>query len=188
MTSIAEIVPGRLAGTFILSPRRFADARGHFSEVWNRHDLAAAGIEVDFVQDNQSLSVGAGTVRGLHAQAPPHAQAKLVRVLRGRILDVAVDIRSASPTFRAWQAVELSAENGKQFFIPEGFLHGFVTLEPQTEVHYKCSDVYAPDCEISVHFNDPDLAIEWGVPAADAILSDKDAAAPAFHDFTSPFD
>ncbi|MFN3644833.1 MAG: dTDP-4-dehydrorhamnose 3,5-epimerase [Gemmobacter sp.] len=171
----------------IVTPRRFGDDRGWFSETWSRRALAAQGIDVDFVQDNQSFSRPVGTLRGLHMQRPPHAQAKLVRVLRGRILDVAVDIRRASPTYGRWVAVELSAADGRQLFIPEGFLHGFVTREPETEVAYKCNAYYAPDCEGAVRWDDPDLAIDWGIAPGDAILSAKDAAAPAFRDLDTPF-
>ncbi len=176
-----------LPGVLILSPPRFSDARGWFSEVWNRRTLAAQGIDIDFVQDNHSCSRDTGTVRGLHFQAPPHAQAKLVRCGRGRVLDVAVDIRRGSPTFGNWTGVELSAGNGRQLFIPAGFLHGFVTREPDSELLYKCSDYYAPECDGTVRFDDPDLAIDWGIDAATAILSDKDRAAPAFRNFATPF-
>lgn len=176
-----------LSGVRILTPRRFADARGWFSEVWNRQTLAGLGVAVDFVQDNHSFSQEPGTIRGLHFQAPPHAQAKLVRCARGRVFDVAVDIRRGSPTFGQWLGTELSAENGRQLLIPEGFLHGFATLEPACEVLYKCSEVYAPACDGAVRFDDPDLAIDWGIDVAAAILSDKDRAAPSFRDFASPF-
>jgi dTDP-4-dehydrorhamnose 3,5-epimerase len=176
-----------LPGVLILTPRRFGDARGWFSEVWNRQTLAAHGIDIDFVQDNHSHSRAAGTVRGLHFQAPPHAQAKLVRCGRGRVFDVAVDIRKGSPAFGKWTGVELSAENGRQLLIPAGFLHGFVTREPDSELLYKCSDVYAPDCDGAVRFDDPDLGIDWGIDPAAAILSDKDRAAPAFRNFATPF-
>lgn len=187
-----QIEPTALAGVHILTPRRFGDARGFFAEVWNRRTLAARGIDIDFVQDNQSLSAAAGTVRGLHYQAPPHAQDKLVRVGRGRILDVAVDARRGSPQYGRWVAVELSAENGRQLLVPRGFLHGFVTLEPDCEVLYKCSDVYAPDCDGAVRWDDPDLAIDWqrgrwGTDAPAPTLSAKDAAAPLWRDFDSPF-
>ncbi|MFN6978836.1 MAG: dTDP-4-dehydrorhamnose 3,5-epimerase [Gemmobacter sp.] len=171
----------------IVTPRRFGDDRGWFSETWSRRALAAQGIDVAFVQDNQSFSRPVHTLRGLHMQRPPHAQAKLVRVLRGRILDVAVDIRRASPTYGRWVAVELSAADGRQLFIPEGFLHGFVTREPETEVAYKCNAYYAPDCEGAVRWDDPDLAIDWGIAPGDAVLSAKDAAAPAFRDLDTPF-
>lgn len=176
-----------LPGVLILTPRRFGDARGWFSEVWNRRTLAAQGIDIDFVQDNHSLSRAAGTVRGLHFQSPPHAQAKLVRCGRGRVFDVAVDIRRGSPTFGQWAGAELSAENGRQLLIPAGFLHGFVTREPDSELLYKCSDVYAPDCDGAVRFDDPDLCIDWGIDPGSAILSDKDRAAPLFRNFATPF-
>lgn len=176
-----------LPDVLILTPRRFGDDRGWFSEVWNRETLRKAGIDVDFVQDNHSLSRPVGTVRGLHYQAPPHAQDKLVRCGAGRVLDVAVDVRKGSPSYGKWVAVELSAENGKQLFIPKGFLHGFATLEPNSELLYKCSDVYAPECDGSVRFDDPDIGIDWGVDLSQAILSDKDRKAQSFADFNSPF-
>ncbi|WP_347312549.1 dTDP-4-dehydrorhamnose 3,5-epimerase [Defluviimonas sp. SAOS-178_SWC] len=176
-----------LPGVLILTPRRFGDARGWFSEVWNRQALADGGITLDFVQDNHSYSRDAGTVRGLHFQSPPHAQAKLVRCGRGRVLDVAVDIRNGSPDFGTWTGVELSAENGRQLLIPAGFLHGFVTREPDSEILYKCSDFYAPDCDRAVRFDDPDLGIDWGIDPVEAILSDKDRAAPLFRNFATPF-
>ncbi|MGB7268029.1 MAG: dTDP-4-dehydrorhamnose 3,5-epimerase [Albidovulum sp.] len=176
-----------LPGVMILTPRRFGDARGWFSEVWNQQTLAAAGIHYDFVQDNHSYSRDVGTVRGLHFQSPPHAQTKLVRCGRGAVLDVAVDIRKGSPTYGKWLGVELSADNGKQLLIPAGFLHGFATILPDSELLYKCSDVYAPDCDGAVRFDDPDFGIDWGIDPARAILSDKDSAAPLFKDFSSPF-
>lgn len=176
-----------LPGVVELTPRRFGDDRGFFSEVYNAAALAQNGINVTFVQDNHSLSRQVGVVRGLHFQAPPHAQDKLVRVGRGRVLDVAVDIRKGSPHFGKWLALELSAEAGNQLFIPKGFLHGFAVLEPDSELLYKCSDYYAPDCDGAVRFDDPDLGIDWGIDTASAILSAKDAAAPLFRDFDSPF-
>lgn len=176
-----------LDGVLILTPRRFGDARGWFSEVWNRETLAKAGIACDFVQDNHSMSAATGTVRGLHFQSPPHAQAKLVRCGRGRVLDVAVDIRLGSPTYGKWVGEELSAENGRQLLIPAGFLHGFVTREPESELLYKCSDVYAPECDGAVRFDDPEIGIDWGIDPATAILSDKDMKAPCLKDFQSPF-
>jgi dTDP-4-dehydrorhamnose 3,5-epimerase len=181
------IEPAGLDGVLILKPRRFVDDRGWFCETWNRSTLAAAGIVADFVQDNHSYSRAVGTVRGLHFQRPPQAQAKLVRVLRGAIRDVAVDIRRGSPTYGRWTTVDISAADGRQVFIPAGFLHGFVTREPDTEVAYKCTACYAPDHEGAVRWNDPDLAIDWGLPRGTAILSPKDAAAPAFRDLDSPF-
>ena len=177
-----------LEGVVILTPLRFGDDRGFFSEVWNKSTLSDLGVKVDFVQDNHSLSVPIGTVRGLHFQSPPHAQDKLVRCGAGSVLDVAVDIRKSSPTYGKWVAEVLSAENGKQLFVPKGFLHGFATLAPNSELLYKCSDVYAPDCDGAVHFASPTLAIDWQVKAGAAILSVKDAAAVDFADFASPFE
>lgn len=171
----------------IITPRRFSDDRGFFSETYNARAFKEAGIEVDFVQDNHSYSARKGTVRGLHFQAPPHAQSKLVRVLRGSIIDVAVDARKASPTFGKWVKAELSAENGKQIFVPQGFLHGFLTLEPDTEVAYKVDAFYDGASDGSVKWNDPDLAIDWGVEEGAASLSDKDARAQSWGDFNSPF-
>ena len=174
-----------LDGVLIVIPKRFGDNRGFFSETWNRRVMADAGIDIDFVQDNHSLSRDAGTLRGLHFQTPPHAQAKLVRVVRGAVFDVAVDFRVGSPTYLQWFGVELTAENGKQLLVPEGFLHGFVTLTNDTEVLYKCSDYYAPECDRSVRFDDPDIGINWG--AAISVLSDKDRNAPLAADTPSPF-
>ncbi|GJL92357.1 dTDP-4-dehydrorhamnose 3,5-epimerase [Hyphococcus sp.] len=171
----------------IITPRRFADDRGFFSEAYNARAFKAAGVDADFIQDNHSYSAKTGTVRGLHYQAPPHAQSKLVRVVRGSIIDVAVDARKASPTFGKWVKAELSAENGKQIFVPKGFLHGFVTLETDTEVAYKVDAFYDGASDGAVRWNDPNLAIDWGVSAASASLSDKDAKAQSWSDFRSPF-
>ena len=176
-----------LPGVLLLTPPRFGDARGWFSETFNAPKWKAAGIDVDFVQDNQSFSSIKGTLRGLHFQAPPHAQDKLVRCTRGRVWDVAVDFRTGSATFGQWVAAELTAEKGEQIFVPKGFLHGFVTLEANCEVSYKVSDVYAPDCDGGVIWNDPDLAIDWPIAEADVVLSDKDAQLPKLVDLTSPF-
>jgi len=183
-----DIQKTKLPGVVIISPRRFGDDRGWFSETWNKHALAQIGIDLDFVQDNHSFSAQIGTVRGLHYQSPPHAQDKLVRASRGRILDVAVDIRKGSPTFGQWVTEELSAQNGKQLLVPVGFLHGFATLEPDTEVQYKCTDYYAPECDGAVRFDDPDIAVNWELGTNRAVLSDKDAIAPLFKDFDSPFE
>ncbi|WP_282078378.1 dTDP-4-dehydrorhamnose 3,5-epimerase [Epibacterium ulvae] len=179
-----QIEETRLAGVVILTPQRFGDARGFFSESWNRQRMLDHGIDLEFVQDNHSMSSDVGTVRGLHFQAPPHAQDKLVRCGQGALLDVAVDIRKGSPTYGHWVGVELSAENGKQLLVPKGFLHGFMTRAPQTEIIYKCTDYYAPDCDGAVAWNS--CGIDWDFEGA-AILSDKDAAAPALADFDSPF-
>ena len=176
-----------LPGVTEVTPPRFSDSRGHFSETYNADTFAKQGITTHFVQDNQSYSRDIGTVRGLHFQAPPNAQAKLVRVLQGVIWDVAVDIRQGSPTYGHWVGVELSDAKGNQLFIPEGFLHGFVTRTADCMVAYKCSATYAPDSEGAIRFDDPDLAIDWGIAPQDAVLSDKDAAAPRFAGFASPF-
>ena len=181
-----KVTKTALPGVLLLEPPRFGDTRGFFSESWNRKTLAAHGIEIDFVQDNHSLSAQTDTVRGLHFQSPPHAQAKLVRCGRGRLFDVAVDIRKGSPTYGQWVGYELSFENGLQLLIPEGFLHGFATRDPDTEIVYKCSDYYAPDCDGAVRFDDPDIGIDWSL-SGDAVLSDKDAAAPLLANFDSPF-
>ncbi|MFN3661821.1 dTDP-4-dehydrorhamnose 3,5-epimerase [Yoonia sp.] len=175
-----------LLGLLILTPRRFGDHRGFFSESWNRQRMMEAGIDIDFVQDNHSVSQQAGTLRGLHFQTPPHAQAKLVRCGRGALYDVAVDIRHGSPTYGQWAGVDLSFENGRQLLIPAGFLHGFVTREPDTEIVYKCSDYYAPDCDAAVRFDDPAIGIDWGLSGA-PILSDKDATAPHLADLPAYF-
>ncbi len=170
-----------------LVPRRFGDDRGYFSETWNQRRLDEAGIPLTFVQDNQSYSAKTGTVRGLHFQSPPNAQAKLVRVIRGSILDVAVDIRRGSPSYGQWVSAALSAEDGAQLLVPSGFLHGFITREPDTEVSYKVDGYYAADCDGAIRFDDPLLAIDWGIEAKDAVLSHKDAKAPGFDGFQSPF-
>lgn len=181
-----QISDTALPGVKIITPARHGDARGFFSESWNRATLATHGIEIDFVQDNHSLSAKVGTVRGLHFQSPPHAQAKLVRCGRGCLFDVAVDVRRGSPTYGKWVGVELSFENGRQLLIPAGFLHGFATRAPETEIIYKCSDVYAPACDGAVRFDDPDIGIDWGLDG-EAVLSDKDAAAQSFATFDTPF-
>lgn len=182
------ITQTNLSGVLVLTPRRFTDARGFFAESWNRTTLQQAGLDLpEFVQDNHSLSHLAGTVRGLHFQSPPHAQGKLVRCGRGRLYDVAVDIRRGSPTYGASFGIELTYENALQVWIPAGFLHGFVTREPETEIIYKCTDHYAPACDGAVRFDDPDLGIDWGIDRGQALVSDKDAAAPALRDFVSPF-
>lgn len=183
---LMQISDTALPGVKIITPARHGDARGFFSESWNRATLAAHGIEIDFVQDNHSLSAKVGTVRGLHFQSPPHAQAKLVRCGRGCLFDVAVDVRRGSPTYGKWVGVELSFENGRQLLIPAGFLHGFATRAPETEIIYKCSDVYAPACDGAVRFDDPDIGIDWGLDG-EAVLSDKDAAAQSFATFDTPF-
>ena len=176
-----------IADVKLVTPQRFGDDRGFFSETYSAERFKAAGIAADFVQDNHSLSVQPGTVRGLHYQSPPFAQAKLVRVLRGAIVDVAVDVRTGSPTFGKWVKAELSAENGVQIYVPRGFLHGFATLVPNTEIAYKVDNYYSKECDGSVKWNDPELAIDWGLAGMTPVLSQKDEQAPAFRDFNSPF-
>jgi dTDP-4-dehydrorhamnose 3,5-epimerase len=159
----------------LIAPKIFRDERGFLSETYNARSFKAAGIDAGFVQDNHSLSRSKGVVRGLHFQAPPHAQGKLVRVTRGAIFDVAVDIRHGSPTFGRHVSAVLSADNWAQLWIPVGFAHGFCTLEPDTEVLYKVTDYYAPECDRGIEWNDPALGIAWPIAPADAILSPKDA-------------
>lgn len=173
-----------IADILVITPRRFGDSRGWFSETWNRDSLLQAGLALpDFVQDNHSYSAQRHTLRGLHYQRPPRAQDKLVRCTRGAIRDVAVDVRAGSPHYGKWVAVELSAENGAQLYIPKGFLHGFLTLTEDCEVQYKCTDTYAPECDGAVRWDS--LGIDWGVDAP--ALSEKDAKAPPFAQFDSPF-
>ena len=169
-----------LPGLLLVEVRRFADARGVFAETYNRRDFAALGIADEFVQDNWSRSERVGTVRGLHFQRPPHAQGKLVRVLRGRILDVAVDLRRSSRSLGRHVAVELAAGDGRMLWVPPGFAHGFCTLEPMTEVAYKVTADYSPDADGGIAWDDPDLGIEWPVLRQDAVLSDKDSRLPRF--------
>ncbi|GAB4064685.1 dTDP-4-dehydrorhamnose 3,5-epimerase [Ancylobacter sonchi] len=181
--------PQRINVVTLLKPRRFGDSRGWFTETYSEAAAAAAGITVRFVQDNQSYSSQAGTIRGLHFQRPPHAQAKLVRCLRGSVMDYAVDVRRGSPTYGHYIATRLTAEGGEQLFIPEGFAHGFLTLEPDVEVAYKVSDIYAPQCDGGIAWNDPEIGIDWPLPpGAEAILSDKDRVLPQLSAFDSPFD
>jgi dTDP-4-dehydrorhamnose 3,5-epimerase len=176
-----------LAGLRVITPSRFVDHRGFFSESYNRNLLADHGITIDFIQDNHSLSRTRGTVRGLHFQAPPRAQDKLVRCGRGALFDVAVDIRKSSPSYGQWFGTELSFENGKQMLVPAGFAHGFVTLEPDTEIIYKCSNTYAPDTEGALRWDDPDIGIAWPITDFDPILSDEDSVASGIAGFASPF-
>lgn len=166
----------RLKGVFVLEPQIFGDARGWFMESWSQRKMEEAGIKVDFVQDNQSFSAQKGTLRGLHYQLNPKCQAKLLRCTRGRIFDVAVDIRKGSPQYGQWVGVELSVENKKQLFIPRGFAHGFITLTDDVEVQYKADNYYAPECDGNIRWNDPDIGVEW--PIEPVILSEKDQQAP----------
>lgn len=179
-----ETIETDIPGVVLIRPVRHGDSRGFFSESWNRKRLSDAGIDLDFVQDNHSLSTDIGTLRGLHYQAPPHAQAKLVRCGRGKLFDAVVDVRKGSPTFGQWVGVELTAENGLQILVPEGFLHGFVTRAPDTEIVYKVTDYYSAECDGSVRWDS--CGIEWGIDSP-ANLSEKDANAIALADFDSPF-
>lgn len=171
----------------IITPKRFADHRGYFSEVYNRRVLAEAGIEIDFVQDNQSHSARRGTLRGLHFQRPPATQAKLTRVVCGSIVDVSVDCRVGSPTYGRYAMVELSAARGDQVLCPHGFAHGILTLEPDTVITYKVDRYYAPQLDLGLRFDDPDLAITWPIPAEDIVLSEKDRSLPRFRDLPDVF-
>ncbi|MBK1623179.1 dTDP-4-dehydrorhamnose 3,5-epimerase [Afifella marina DSM 2698] len=173
-----EVRPLGLEGVVEIVPKKFGDDRGFFSETYNADRFAEAGIPLTFVQDNHSYSKAVGVLRGLHYQLPPRAQDKLVRVTRGRILDVAVDIRRSSPTFRRWVSLEVSAEKWNQILIPVGFAHGFLTLEPDTEVVYKVTDVYSPEHDRSLRFDDPEIGVDWPIARDALTLSAKDQAAP----------
>ena len=175
-----------LDGVLVVTPARHGDARGFFSESWNKARLEAEGVHLpEFVQDNHSMSAATGTLRGLHFQAPPHAQGKLVRCGRGALFDAVVDIRKGSPTYEQWFGIELSFENGKQLWVPAGFAHGFVTLQPDTEICYKCTNYYNADADGGVRWNS--CGIDWPL-SGDPMLSPKDEAAPALADFDSPFE
>ena len=182
-----EVKELSLPGLKLLKPRRFEDSRGYFSETYNERTFAQAGITIAFVQDNQSFSARAGTVRALHFQLPPAPQTKLVRVLAGRIFDVGVDLRVGSPTFARWEGVTISAEGGEQLLVPQGFAHGFCSLEPNTVVAYKVDAFYAPESDSGLIWNDPDLAVGWPVGPEQAVLSEKDQKLGRFRDFRSPF-
>jgi dTDP-4-dehydrorhamnose 3,5-epimerase len=177
----------RLAGLQLLKPRRFTDARGYFVETHNERTLSLVGVTARFVQDNESFSAIEGTIRGLHFQLPPAAQAKLVRVVQGSVYDVAVDLRAGSPSYGRWEGTTLTAAGGEQLFVPRGFAHGFCTLEPDTVVAYKVDDFYAPASDSGLIWNDPTLAIDWPVPPDQAVLSDKDLKLGRFAEFESPF-
>jgi dTDP-4-dehydrorhamnose 3,5-epimerase len=181
------IVKTEIEGVFVVEPRVFGDSRGYFFESFNQRDFAQqTGINVTFVQDNESCS-HYGVVRGLHFQLPPYAQSKLVRVVEGRVLDVAVDIRHGSPTYGQHVAVELSAENKRQFFLPKGFAHGFAVLSETAIFQYKCDEYYHPEAEGAIAWDDPTLAIDWKVAATDVLLSEKDRHHQRFNDFVTPF-
>ena len=171
-----NVIETALPGVVIIEPQVFGDARGWFMEGWSAKKMEDAGIHVAFVQDNHSFSAQKGTLRGLHYQLNPMAQAKLLRASRGAIFDVAVDIRRGSPTYAQWVGVELSAENYRQLFIPRGFAHGFITLTDNVEVQYKADNLYAPDCDGNIRWDDPAIGVAW--PLTPTVLSEKDAAAP----------
>ena len=175
-----QVTKTNLEGVLILEPKIFGDARGWFMETWSARKFEAAGLNFNFVQDNQSYSAHKGTLRGLHYQTAPFAQAKLVRCTRGKLLDVAVDIREGSETFAKWVAVELTAENKKQLLIPRGFAHGFLTLTDDVEIQYKADNFYAPNCDGNIIWNDAEIKIDW--PFAPTILADKDAKAPTLRE------
>lgn len=175
----------KMEGVKIVTPKVFGDHRGWFMETYSERDLKEAGIDAHFVQDNRSYSAKKGVIRGLHFQRHPHTQAKLLTCLRGRILDVAVDLRKASPTYKQWIAVELTEENKKQLFIPKGFAHGFVTLTDDVEIMYKCDDFYAPETDGGIRFDDPDIGVDWGI--SDPILSEKDQNAPYLRELDLDF-
>ena len=175
-----------IPGVLLIAPKRLSDDRGWFSETYNQQAFRGHGLDLCFVQDNHSLSLKSRTLRGFHFQTPPHAQAKLVRCSRGQILDVAVDIRAGSRTYGHHVSAELSAANGLQIFIPVGFAHAFLTLETETEVIYKVTDVYAPQCDVGIRWNDPTIAFPWNL-AADPILSPKDQKLPFLRDYKTPF-
>ncbi len=180
-----EIKPLRLEGTFEIISRRIGDARGYFMQIYDRELFAARGLQTVWIQENQSLSTRRHTLRGLHFQAPPFAQAKLVRVARGEILDVFVDLRKDSATCGQWDAIRLSEENCRAVYIPHGFAHGFCTLSEEVVVQYKVDNVYAPEFDKGIRWNDPDIGIRW--EAAEPFLSEKDSNLPLYKDFVSPF-
>lgn len=182
-----KLVPLAIPEIRLITPHRIGDERGFFEETYNQINFTRHGIETVFVQDNHSVSKAVGTVRGLHFQAPPRAQAKLVRCGRGRLFDVAVDIRKGSPSFGQWVGAELSFENGRMLLVPAGFAHGFVTLEPDTEIIYKCSETYAPETEGAVRWDDPEIGVEWPLYGAEPRLSNKDKVAPLLRDLDTPF-
>ena len=179
-----EIIKTSIEGLLIIKPDVFRDERGYFFESYNKERFAKEGLTMNFVQDNESKS-SKGVLRGLHFQKPPFAQGKLVRVVKGAVMDVAVDLRKDSPTYGKWESVILSEENKLQFWIPEGFAHGFVTLENDTIFNYKCTNIYNKESEGSLLWNDPDINIDWKID--DPILSEKDKISPFFKDFETPF-
>ena len=183
-----KIEAAEITDVKIITPMKFSDRRGFFSEVYSRQSFSEVGIDLDFVQDNHASSANVGTLRGLHFQSPPFAQAKLVRVGRGRIVDVVVDLRRSSPTFGMHVTTELSADNWRQLLVPIGFAHGYVVVEPDTEVLYKVTEYYAPRYEHGLAWDDPALRINWGIASEQAILSDRDRRHPRLADLPTFFD
>ena len=181
-----NVIKTKIDGLVIIEPKLFVDERGYFFESFNQRDFTSAVGNVTFVQDNESKS-SYGVLRGLHFQLPPYSQSKLVRVIEGKVLDVAVDLRKSSPTYGHYVSVELTADNHRQFFIPKGFAHGFVVLSQQAVFQYKCDEFYHPEAEGAIAWNDPTINIDWQIPAEDIILSAKDKSHPMLHDITSPF-
>lgn len=182
-----NILQTDIEGVVIIEPRLFRDSRGYFFESFSRRDFCEKVRPVDFVQDNESCSTY-GVLRGLHFQRPPHAQSKLVRCVRGAVLDVAVDIRRGSPTYGQHVAVELTEENHRQLFIPRGFAHGFAVLSEEAVFQYKCDNYYAPEADGGISIRDASLGIDWRIPADRAVLSEKDVRHPLLRDFVTPFD
>ena len=181
-----EIIKTKIDGVVIVEPKVFGDHRGFFMESWSKRTFEEAGLHYDFVQDNHSSSTVKGTLRGIHFQQSPMAQAKIVRVTRGAVMDVAVDLRKGSPTYLQWVSVELSAENKRQFYIPRGFGHGFVTLTDHVEFLYKADNYYAPEADGGIRWNAPELGIDWGV--TDPVLSEKDTKSPFLKDAVTGFE
>ena len=181
-----ELIKTSLPDVFILEPKVFGDHRGYFTETWSKKEADRLGISFDFVQDNESFTAEKGTIRGIHFQQDPMSQAKIVRVAKGAVLDVAVDLRKGSPHYKEWVAVELSAENHRQLLLPRGFGHGFVTLTDDVLFIYKVDNGYSPECDRSIRFDDPEISVEWGVK--DPILSDKDRNAPFLKDSDCNFE
>lgn len=181
-----NVIDTEIEGVKIIEPKIFGDSRGYFYESYSQRDFEEKVAKVSFVQDNQSFS-HYGVLRGLHFQHPPYSQSKLVRVIQGRVMDVAVDIRKGSPTFGKYVTCEMSGENHRQFFVPKGFAHGFVVLSETALFQYKCDEFYHPEAEGAIAWNDPDLAIEWPVNASDIELSEKDKHHPLFKEFVTPF-
>ncbi len=182
-----EVIKTNIEGVVIIEPRIFRDARGYFFESFSQREFDAKVRPIRFVQDNESMS-SYGVMRGLHFQCPPYTQSKLVRCVRGRVLDVAVDIRKGSPTYGQHVAVELSEENHRQFFVPRGFAHGFAVLSQTAIFQYKCDNFYAPQADGGISIKDDSLGIDWRIPVSEALLSDKDTQHPLLRDFDSPFD